>query len=271
MLTAHGPAARPLGGGTDLLVGLRHGDISPALVVDLKGIEELGPPIRDDDDHITIGAGAVMTDLEEDARIGELFPSVVEAARVVGSVQIRNRATVAGNICTASPAADTPPALMALDAQVTFTGPNGQRTMPLADFVVGYRQTALGPGDLVTAIRIPIPRRRSGSAFIKLGVRRALEISIACVATRVDLADDGSIAGVGIGLGSVAPTTVRAPEAEQQLIGLRPGSDEFTAAGAAALAACRPIDDVRASADYREAMVPVLVARALATAAARAA
>lgn len=264
LLMADEGGIRPLAGGTDLSVGIRHRHIRPRAVVDLKSIPALAPAIQHAEDCTAISALSVMTDLEEDERIAGRFPALVEAAAVVGSVQIRNRATLVGNLCNASPAADTPPVLIALGASVVVWGPRGERLLPMHDFIAGYRRTSLRAGELVTGVRIPVPRRRAGSKFLKLGRRRALEISVACAAASVELADDGTIAAAGIGVGSVAPCTMRARRAEEMLVGERPGPGLLAAAGEAALEVCSPIDDVRGSGEYRRAMLPVLVSRALA-------
>ncbi|MBW3629449.1 MAG: xanthine dehydrogenase family protein subunit M [Gemmatimonadetes bacterium] len=270
LLEEHGTEARLLSGGTDLMVGIRHGHLRPGVVIDLKGIPDLRPAIEEAEGEFTISANTVMTDLEEDERIARHFPALIEAARVVGSVQIRNRATLVGNISNASPAADTPPVLVALGASVVAWSTRGERTLPLDQFWLGYRQTALQPGELLTAVRIPLPRRPAGSAFLKLGRRRALEISIVCVGASIELAPDGAIAAAGLGLGSVAAYTVRASGAEKILVGARPDPEVLAAAGEAALTAATPIDDLRSKADYRRAMVPVLVSRAVAAAVTRA-
>jgi CO/xanthine dehydrogenase FAD-binding subunit len=256
----------PLSGGTDLAVAIRHGNLEPGVIVDIKVIPELAPSIKHQNGQFVISANTVMTDLEDDASVRRSLPGLVEAARVVGSVQIRNRATLAGNLCNASPAADTPPVLMALGADLQIRGPVGSRTLSIDDFLVGYRTTALEPGELIEAIRIPAPTERSSSAFIKLGVRRAMEISVVCVGASISLDTDGTIARAGLGLGSVAPHTIRAVEAERLIAGATPSDDLFASAGELAREECRPIDDLRASSEYRKAMVPVLVRRALNTA-----
>lgn len=256
----------PLSGGTDLAVAIRHGNLDPAVIVDIKAIPELASSIEYQDGQFVITANTVMTDLENDEDVRRSLPGLVEAARVVGSVQIRNRATLAGNLCNASPAADTPPVLMALGADLQIRGPVGSRTLSIDDFLVGYRTTALEPGELIEAIRVPEPTGRSSSAFIKLGVRRAMEISVVCVGASISLDADGTIDRAGLGLGSVAPHTIRAGEAERLMVGDTASDDLFAAAGELAGEECRPIDDLRASGDYRRAMVPVLVRRALDTA-----
>lgn len=252
-----------LSGGTDLAVAMRHGGTRPDLIVDIKAIAELRSSIEVSDGNFTIAANTVMTDLENDEMVRSRLPGLVEAAEVVGSVQIRNRATLAGNLCNASPAADTPPVLIALGTELLTQGPLGSRTISMDDFFVDYRTTALEPGELITAIRIPLPPERSSSSFLKLGVRRAMEISVVCVGASIEIGESGEIAAAGIGLGSVAATTFRPAEAEAMLVGQAPTQELFARAGEAAGDQCSPIDDLRASAEYRKAMVPVLVRRAL--------
>ena len=262
-LLAGSDNTHPLSGGTDLAVAMRYGRVKPGLIVDLKAIPELAPSIEMADGLLAITANTVMTDLENDERIGKLLPALVEAARVVGSVQIRNRATLAGNLANASPAADTPPVLMALGATIVIHGPSGIRALSVDDFLVHYRTTALDPGELIVAVQIPMPARRSSSSFLKLGVRRAMEISVVCVGASIELDEDGSIVKAGLGLGSVAPVTLRPRNAEKLLVGNTASPELFAAAGDAAGGECSPIDDLRASGEYRKAMVPVLVRRAL--------
>jgi CO/xanthine dehydrogenase FAD-binding subunit len=255
--------ARALSGGTDLAVAMRHGKSSPGLIVDLKGIAEMAPRIERRDGFVEISANTVMTDIEQDPHVQDLFPALVEAAQVVGSVQIRNRATLAGNLANASPAADTPPALLAHGAQVSIAGSGGTRLISVDELLVGYRSTSLARTELITDVRLPEPEGLAGSSFLKLGVRRAMEISVVCVAASLSLGPDGSIIAAGLGLGSVAPTAIRPRSAEGILVGSLPTPEIFARAGAAAGDESSPIDDLRAGADYRKAMVPVLVRRAL--------
>jgi CO/xanthine dehydrogenase FAD-binding subunit len=263
ILDEHDENARLLAGGTDLAVAIRHGTTSPGVVVDLKGVAALAPAIEHRDGAFVIAANTPMIDVEHDETIRHRIPGLVESAEVVGSVQIRNRATLAGNLCNASPAADTPPMLMALNASVVVTGRDGERSLSTDEFLADYRQTALRRGEIVRAVEIPEHGPRMGTAFLKLGVRRAMEISIVCVGARLELASDGTIADVGIGLGSVAPTTIRPVRSQELLLGMEATSDLFAEAGSLALEVCSPIDDLRASAEYRRAMVPVMVERAL--------
>lgn len=256
-----GGDAAYLAGGTDLGVLLRRRRLAPAHLVSLTSVPDLQVMERRAGE-VVVG-GTVTHRRIEDADLPEPLRALREACSTVGSVQTRNVGTIGGNLANASPAADTAPALVALGAIVEVAGPDGERSVPVESFFTGYRTTMLGPSDLLVAVRIPVPARAGGSAFEKLGRRKAMEISIACVAVRIELAPDGTVASAGIGLGSVAPTTVRAVEAEASLLGARPGPDEARRAGLAALEACTPIDDVRATAAYRRAVVPGLVARAV--------
>src|SRR4029077_6325378 len=165
LLAEHGPDARLLAGGTDLIIRLRDGAIQPQMVVDIKRIAELDDEIREGDGGLTVGAHTTMTDIAADPRIRRDFPALAEAGAVVGSVQIRNRATLAGNICNASPAADTAPALLAYGALVNVIGPSGGRRIPLTEFFLGPGQTVLNAGELVASIELPLPSRRTGAAF----------------------------------------------------------------------------------------------------------
>ncbi|HDL49395.1 MAG TPA: xanthine dehydrogenase family protein subunit M, partial [Actinobacteria bacterium] len=155
LLGEHGSQARVLAGGTDLIVGMRSGKLSAHAVIDLKRVGELRPAITEHDGALRIGATVVLTDVIEDERVKDAFPALIEAASVVGSVQIRNRATLAGNICNASPGADTVPALMIYDAVVNAVSESGERRVPLARFFVGPGQTVLEPGEIVTSIDVP--------------------------------------------------------------------------------------------------------------------
>ena len=163
LLAEHGPGARLLAGGTDLIIRLRDGSIRPRMVVDVKRIAELDGQIRDGDGYLTIGARTVMTDIAADPRIRRDYEALAEAASVVGSVQIRNRATLAGNVCNASPAADTVPALLVYGARALIAGPAGVRRIPIDEFFIRSGVTTLDPDEIVTAIELPSPTLRRGA------------------------------------------------------------------------------------------------------------
>ncbi len=269
LLAAHGPQVRLLAGGTDLMVLLRRHKIAPTCLIDVGRLPGLNT-LATASGEIVIGAGVCHRQIEASPLFRGALRALPEACATVGSVQIRNVATVAGNLCNASPAADTPPVLLTFGARVRLASAAGVRELPLEEFFLGYRSTALQAGELLTEIRLPAPPPRTGSRFEKLGRRRAMEISIACVAATVTLAADDRLSSVRIGLGSVAPTSLRARQAEALLQGQRLSDELLAAAGGAAAAECAPIDDLRATGEYRRLVVATLVERAVASAARRA-
>jgi CO/xanthine dehydrogenase FAD-binding subunit len=242
-----------LAGGTDLLVALRHGKTSPRLVVDLKHVEEVGDGIMIVGDRLVIGGRVAMSQLVRDGDVAASFPALVAAASVVGSVQIRNRATLAGNLCNASPAADTAPPLLAYSATVIIDGSGGARLVALEDFLVGPGQTVLNRGEVVTAVELPIPGARMGSAFARVTRRRGVDLASVSIACVVD--EDG---GARFGFGAVGPTPLVA-ESTVEAVGSDEGLEQL-------LSVTSPISDVRAGADYRRAMLGVHTRRALRTA-----
>ena len=261
LLRAHAADARLLAGGTDLLVRAKKGPAfalgfgeaggSPVVLIDLKRVAELRADVAEMDGRLRIGARTVMTDLIENSRTREFFPALVEAARVVGSVQIRNRATLAGNLCNASPAADTAPALLAYDASLNLVSKAGSRQMRLDEFFTGPGRTVLVPGELVASIDLPLPTERTGGAFARLARRHGVDLAIVSVCCVVRESGDARFA-----FGAVGPRPF--------VISARhdtPLADVLTGA--------RPISDLRASDEYRTAMLPVLTRRALTTAKAR--
>jgi len=245
MLQTHGQDARLLAGGTDLLVRLRKGLEWPAVILDLKRVAELRADIAEVDGWVRIGARAVMTDVIEDRRIRQYFPALVDAARTVGSVQIRNRATLAGNLCNASPAADTAPVLLAHRASLNLVSAGRTRQMPLDDFFTGPGRTVLAPGELVASIDLPLPVTRTGGAFGRLTRRHGVDLAIVCVCCVVRETGEARFA-----FGAVGPRPFVVTSRLDA-----PLDDVWTHA--------RPISDVRANADYRLAMLPVLTRRAL--------
>jgi carbon-monoxide dehydrogenase medium subunit len=239
-----------LAGGTDLMVAIRHMKTRPATVVDLKWVDEIGAEIETEQDGLHIGARVVMGRLIEDDLMTRLFPALVSAASVVGSVQIRNRATLAGNLCNASPAADTAPALLAYSASVAVSGPEGDRVIPLNDFFLGPGSTMLGRGDVVTAVHIPLLEERTGSAFARVTRRRGVDlasVSVACVVEPSGAAR--------FGFGAVGPRPLLAESTVDEL------ADET--GWERLLAVASPISDVRAGAEYRRAMLQIHARRAL--------
>jgi len=262
ILEEHGPGARLLAGGTDLVIRLRDGTARPAVVVDLKRIAELRPAIREEDGRLVISAGTVMTDVAADDRVRRSFGALAEAASVVGSVQIRNRATLAGNVCNASPAADTAPALLVYDAAVVAQGPAGIRRIPVDEFFVRSGVTTLGRAELVIAIELPMPARKMGAVHVRRTRRRGHDLASATVCCGVDAAGVTRLA-----YGSVGPRPVLAVD-ESGVLADPAAPDEakapiFERMFADASPSPR---SMRASPDYRLAMLRVLGARALRTA-----
>jgi len=249
LLEHEGGRARVLAGGTDLVIRLRDGTYEPAVVIDIKRIPELAPAIAEVDGLVRISGGTVMTDVADSALMQRSFPALVDAARVVGSVQISNRATLAGNICNASPAADTAPALLVYDATVVCFGPGEERRIPLDDFFVRSGVTALAPAELVTAIELPLPSGRLGAAFQRRTRRRGHDLASVTVAVAIH--DRGE---VRLAFGSLGPRPLL-------LVG-RVGDEADLIARAVAAAAPSPTS-MRAGPEYRLAMLGVLARRAL--------
>ncbi|HXJ82921.1 MAG TPA: xanthine dehydrogenase family protein subunit M [Candidatus Methylomirabilis sp.] len=257
-----GADGRFLAGGTDLMIQMRRGKLDPRHVVSLHRI-----PGLDDvsvDGAVTLGTLVTHRTLERHPAFQGRLRALREGAEVIGGRQVRNVATVGGNIANASPAADIVPVLLALDATVKCVSPAGERAIPLDAFLVGPGETVRQPGEVLTSVRFPALPARSATAFLKAGRRKAMEISVVCVAARLVLDEEGErCVEARIALGAVAPRTSRAQSAERALEGRTPTPEALRQAGRLAAAECRPINDVRASARYRAHLVETLVSRAL--------
>jgi len=252
-------AARPLAGGTDLIIRIRDGSIRPRTVVDVKGIAEFSRDIRIEEGWLRIGARTTMTDLLRDERIRRDYTALAEAAAYVGSVQIRNRATLAGNICNASPAADTAPALLAFEARVVGVGQRGRRVIPLDDFFVRSGVTTLAPGDLVEAIEMPVRSGRRGSVHARRTRRRGHDLASVTLAVAID--EDGV---TRVSYGSVGPRPVLAIDDTGLLADPAAGDDAVRDRLDELFAAAAPSPtSMRASPEYRLAMLRVMGLRAV--------
>lgn len=260
LLEEHGPDAAVLAGGTDLIVGLRMGKRTAKVVVDVKGVDELRRDVWREGDGFTVGARTTMTTVMEDPQARALLPVLVEAASIVGSVQIRNRATFAGNVCNASPAADTVPVMLMHDAEVRLLGRAGERRLSMADFVLGPGRTGLRPGEVVGAIHLRTQPRRTGMSFAR--VTRRLGVDLATI--NLCCAVDDRV--TRLALGAVAPRTVLARDDSGLLADPDADPDARSQLLDGLLAQATPISDVRAGADYRRAMLRVHAGRALASA-----
>ena len=259
--------ARALAGGTDLLPQLREGRRSADRIVDLKRIPALASITRLAQGGIEIGAALSATRVARDAAIAASYPAIAAAARLLGSWQIQNRASLGGNVCNAAPSADVVPALICHAAEAHVAGANGRRRVALEDLFVAPGQTVLKAGEMLVSLSLAAVPRRSATTYLRFTPRREMDIAIAGAAVRIDLAEDGTIALARIALASVGPTPLRALPAERLLQGNRPEPALARAAAVAAASAARPISDTRASADYRRALVEVLTRRALAASA----
>jgi CO/xanthine dehydrogenase FAD-binding subunit len=262
LLADQGQEARLLAGGTDLIIRIRDGSIRPRTVVDVKGIAELAREIRDEDGHLTIGAHTVMTDLMQDERIRRDYQALAEGAAVVGAVQIRNRATLAGNICNASPAADTVPALLIYGARVIAAGPAGTRTIPIDEFFVRSGVTTLAAGELVAAIQVPQATVPRGAVHVRRTRRRGHDlasVTLACV-----VGGDGV---TRIGYGSVGPRPLLVVDDSGVLADPSAADARKIERLETLFADASPSPrSMRASPDYRLAMLHILGLRAVATA-----
>jgi len=249
-----------LAGGTDFYPALGSKPLRHD-VLDINGLDELRGMSRTGS-HIVIGARTTWTDILR-ADLPPAFDGLKQAAREVGSVQIQNCGTVAGNLCNASPAADGAPPLLTLDAEIELRSLRGSRLLPLSDFILGNRKTARAENELLTSIGIPKASGVGSSAFLKLGARRYLVISIAMVAVRLALDSSGKVLSAAVAVGACSAVAQRLSKLEEMLIGLPLGQPLADAAGAAELDELSPIDDVRGSADYRRDAAREIVARAL--------
>ena len=263
------PSLTVLAGGTDLMVAMNYGEHRPAGVLSLRRVPELHDWHVEGEGHdaqVVLGAATSYTTLLDPA-LAALLPALAQASRTVGSPQIRNTGTVGGNLGTASPAGDTLPVLVALDATVELASASGRRSMPVSEFVTGPKQTALAPGELVATVRVPVAR--GPQEFLKIGVRNAMVIAVANCA----LVLDPDRRHLACALGAVGPVPIRDRDAERWAAarldwGARPGLDQALVDdfGRRMAAASRPIDDHRATAAYRRHAVEVLARRALARA-----
>jgi CO/xanthine dehydrogenase FAD-binding subunit len=250
-----------LAGGTDLLVEIKQGRRAPSLIISLGRIRELQEIRREADGSLRIGATATLSEIAKSPQVRGFHPAISEAVSTVGSTQVRNRGTLGGNLCNASPSADAAPVLLALDAQAQIQGSGGSRVVPLSEFFAGPRKTVLQRGEILTDVWVPAESASLKCTYLKLGVRKAMEIAIAGVAVALRIAEDRcEVARVA--LGAVAPTPVRSTRAEDCLMGSRVET-VIKEAARAARDDCQPITDIRASADYRRDMVSVLVKRAI--------
>ena len=271
LLAERGPEAKLVAGGTDLLPQMKNGLIKPAAVIDLSGVADLRVLRREDGAGLRVGASVAAREIELDPYTRSAYPALAESGALVGSVQIRNLATVGGNLCNAAPSADMAPPLMALEAEAIIAGPRGRRRVPMADFFTGVRRTVLAPDELLVELIVPAPGPRSGGQYLRHTPRRELDIAVVGVASQITLSlSDGVCRKARIALAAVAPTPIRATAAERALEGQPLTAQQIARAAQLAVEAARPISDQRGSADFRRHLVGVLTRRTLTTALERA-
>lgn len=256
--------ARALAGGTDLIPQIKEGRCQVSRIVDLKRIRELTAITPRPDGGVTIGAAATATAVSRHAAIADAYPAVARSARLIGGVQIQNRASLGGNICNAAPSADGVPALLCHEARAVIAGGKGRREIALADLFLGPGRTTLERGELLVSIELPPPPSLSAAAYLRFTPRREMDIAVAGVATWIRIDEHGAIAEARVVLASVGPTAMRTISAEQRLLGEQPTQAALKEAGRIAAEAARPISDTRGSAEYRRKLVAVLTERALA-------
>ena len=251
---------RVLAGGTDLLVQMRADVLDPDLIVDIKKIKETRS-ITEERGGWRIGAAVTGAELKEHPRLKQAWPGVVEAANLIGSTQIQGRATMGGNLCNGSPAADSVPALIAAGAVATLAGPRGKRDLPVEDVMLGPRQLALQKGEMVASFLLPTRPARSSDAYLRFIPRT--EMDIAVVGAGVSLTVDGAgiVTAARVSLGAVAPRVLLVSEAAQAIVGSRLDAAAQERLEAAARAACRPIDDKRGTIEFRTDVAAVLTRR----------
>ena len=261
LLADAGDGAFILAGGTDLLVKMQNDDFEAKLVVDIKSIAGMADVVETEDSY-AIGAAVPCAALGEHEALSAAWPGVVEAANLIGSTQIQGRCTVVGNLCNASPAADSVPALVAAGAQVRIAGPDGIRSVAVEDIPVGPGKTSLNKGEMIEAIVLDKPVSRSCDAYLRFIPRTEMDIAVVGVGVKLALEDDGVVASARIALGAVGPKVVLSQKAAQTLVGTKMDETALDALTEACSAASTPIDDKRGTAGFRKQVAGVLARRA---------
>ncbi|MFM8745698.1 MAG: FAD binding domain-containing protein [Aestuariivirga sp.] len=254
-------SAYVLAGGSDLLVRMRGGFVEPDLVVDIKRIKAMRE-VKKTASGYTIGAAVSCAELGENKALAKAWPGVVEAANLIGSKQIQGRCTMAGNMCNASPAADSVPALVAAGAKAVIQGPKGKRLVPVEQVAIGPGKTSLKKGELVEALALPARKPRSGDAYLRFIPRTEMDIAVVSAGVNVTIDAKGVITEARVALGAVAPTVLLVAAAAKAIIGTKLDDAALEKLGEAASAACRPIDDKRGTVEFRVKVAAVLAKRA---------
>jgi carbon-monoxide dehydrogenase medium subunit len=254
-------SAYVLAGGSDLLVKLRGGYIEPDLVVDIKRIKAMRE-VKKTATGFTIGAAVPCAELTENKALSKAWPGVVEAASLIGSKQVQGRCTMSGNLCNASPAADSVPALVAAGAKAVVQGPKGKRSVAVEQIPVGPGRTSLKKGELIESLVLPARKPRSGDAYLRFIPRSEMDIAVVSAAVNLTIDAKGVVTAARVSLGAVAPTVLLVSAAAKAIIGTKLDDAALEKLGAAASAACRPIDDKRGTVEFRTKVAAVLAKRA---------
>ncbi len=258
LLAQWGDKARILAGGTDLLVAMRDKGVRPGALVSIGEIKELRGAPSVQQDRLSIGAATTLREIEQSDTVRQTWPVLAQAVGTIGSVQVRNRGTLGGNLSNASPAADAAPAVLVLNGEMEVFSRTGTRVVPADAFFAGPGKTVMAPGEILRRVLIPVPQPNTSAVYLKFGPRRAMDIAVVGVAVALTFNGDGMCRQARVALGAVAPVPMRARRAEQVLTGkIDDACVEQAAAEAAAEA--KPIGDIRASAAYRTHLVRVLV------------
>ena len=260
-----GRRAQVMAGGTDVLVQLRAVDKTPRTLIDIKQLPEVNR-LDVDSDPVFIGAAIPSAVLNEHPALLRMYPGLLEAADLIGSTQIQGRASIGGNLCNASPAGDTIPAMIAVGARCVIATASGERELPVEQFVVGVGRNALAPGELLLGLRLPRAGAGTSDAYLRFTPRTEMDIAVAGCGVSVTLDAGGICTQARVGIGAVAPTALLVPAAAAALVGTRLDEAALAAAAAACSAAASPITDKRGTADYRRKVVGVLCRRATAIA-----
>ena len=258
-----------LAGGSDLLVRMKGGFIEPELIIDIKAIAGLSE-IRETTDGFSIGAAVPCAVLGENKALNRAWPGVVEAAKLIGSKQVQGRCTIVGNLCNASPAADSVPALVAANARASIAGPAGKRTVPVEAVPTGPGKTSLAKGEIIEAILLDKRTPRSGDAYLRFIPRTEMDIAVVSAGVNLTLDGQGVIKAARVALGAAAPTVLLVEEAAEAIIGSKLDEAALERLAKVCSEACRPIDDKRGTIEFRRKVAGVLARRAAATAYARA-
>jgi carbon-monoxide dehydrogenase medium subunit len=271
LLAEHGDRARVLAGGTDLIVQVREGRRAPDLLVDVKHIPELNELTYDPKHGLRLGAAVPCCNIYEHAAIARAYPGLIDAVSLIGGIQIQSRASVGGNLCNASPAADSIPALIAHETTCLIAGPKGTREVPVEQFCTAPGRTVLASGEFLVGLRVPPPRPHFGAAYLRFIPRNEMDIAVVGAGVSVTLdAGKGRCTAARVALAAVAPTPLLVPEAGAALVDGALSDGLIDRAAQLARAAARPISDMRGDTDYRRHLVGVLTKRAVQTALTRA-